>query len=301
MIKDIWLSQLQMDIIIKQKLSILLYQTRIQKSHIQRVSGETYPINDINKPLTIVSSIKTDNGVGNQNSLYYQYNGAKVHLLGKGFMGFESIDVFDNTTGLETISTNELNRTYCFFRPKKIVNQLATGSKIFNTTYTNAVYNFGNNRIFPYITNIATEDVLKGYTINHVFNYSNTDLVNGNLTYDETQYDPSTTNRNSCEYIQANGVWKISKLTNTKTRYNESNCIRTIDYTYNPDDGLIKDQESDKGKDKALKTSFTYDTYGNPLTITTSANASGLTSRTETLTYDSKARFVETRTNPWDI
>ena len=52
-----------------------------------RGSGSVYPVTDFQGPLTVVSSVMVDNGKGSLNTQNYYYEGAKIHLRGKGLLG----------------------------------------------------------------------------------------------------------------------------------------------------------------------------------------------------------------------
>ncbi len=54
----------------------------------QRGTGATYPVSDFQGPWTVVRTVKSDNGKGSMDSTTYWYEGIKIHIQGKGFLGY---------------------------------------------------------------------------------------------------------------------------------------------------------------------------------------------------------------------
>lgn len=65
----------------------------------------TYPVQDIKRPIFIVSRIDASNGVGGTYSSTYGYVGAKLDLNGRGFLGFRQTSVKDLQTGITDTTT----------------------------------------------------------------------------------------------------------------------------------------------------------------------------------------------------
>jgi hypothetical protein len=76
------------------------YQPLTDNSVYNKEEDADFPVIDFIAPWYVVSSISSDNGVADSVYLEYDYHGAKIHLQGKGFLGF-----------METTVTNELLNT----------------------------------------------------------------------------------------------------------------------------------------------------------------------------------------------
>jgi len=70
-------------------------------------NAASYPVQDLQSPLYIVSQVITSNGVGGTYSSSYSYAGAKLDLSGRGFLGFRQMTVKDLQTGISD-TTNYL-------------------------------------------------------------------------------------------------------------------------------------------------------------------------------------------------
>ena len=67
-------------------------------------SGALYPEFDFQGPMYVVSQVTSDNGIGGSLSSSYQYEGMKVHLRGRGNLGFAKMTVTDDVTGSKTVT-----------------------------------------------------------------------------------------------------------------------------------------------------------------------------------------------------
>lgn len=251
--------------------------------------GAVYPLQDIQPPLYVVSSVSRDNGVSGTTNTYYNYEGAKVHLQGLGLLGYTKTRAF--TPGIsEIINESEIKSQsgYCILLPEKQINRTSNGISISRKIFEYSVNDFGRRRIFPYISTSSTEDSLTGFTIENEFVYDTL----GNLDTLETTYGTVANSVVANEYTTA-GSWCLSKLsssTTTKTRIANPPYIRTVEYEYDNSTGLLISTTSDPGKSKSLTTRNFYDSYGN--IIQTRDSTPGLSVRHTSFEYDTKGRFV---------
>ena len=82
----------------------------------QRGTGAVYPVSDFQGPLSVVTSVQHDNGKGSLNTQNYYYEGVKIHLQGKGFLGFMKTRISDVASGIdnESVITTGFNTTYFY-------------------------------------------------------------------------------------------------------------------------------------------------------------------------------------------
>jgi len=64
-------------------------------------NAATYPIQDIQSPMYVVSSVSTSDGLGGNVVTNYIYGGAKVDLNGRGFLGFRWTKAVSPDTGID--------------------------------------------------------------------------------------------------------------------------------------------------------------------------------------------------------
>ncbi|MFA6922989.1 MAG: RHS repeat-associated core domain-containing protein [Bacteroidales bacterium] len=262
-------------------------------------TGYSYPIQSPVPPMYVVSTVTEDNGVGSTFNSAYQYQGYKLNLESEADLGFTKVKSVDEsniiTTEYELLNTED----YCTVALKSETVKSASDNPVSETIYTNDVKDFGNKIIFPYITEEESTNSLLGTTNTTLYSWNSTDLNNGNLTSVSVNYNGDAYTTASYEYTSA-GNWdcpnKISNITVTKTRTGETGSyIRTVDNTYNTD-GSLATSVRDQGQAKSVTTNHTYySNFGN--LHTTTISASGLSSRTSTLEYDEKGRFVTKSTN----
>ena len=85
-------------------LSQTLYNSELSKIFTPSTSSN-YPIRDDIGLSYVVDHVERSNGLGAMNTWDYRYKGAKTHLLGRGFLGFEQRIVKDNQTQFYTEET----------------------------------------------------------------------------------------------------------------------------------------------------------------------------------------------------
>ena len=59
---------------------------------------------DFSAPWYVVSSVSSDNGVADSSFVEYDYQGAKIHLQGKGFLGFMKTTIENDLLNTSQIS-----------------------------------------------------------------------------------------------------------------------------------------------------------------------------------------------------
>ncbi|MBU2554266.1 MAG: hypothetical protein KKF98_07370 [Bacteroidetes bacterium] len=159
---------------------------------------------NIQPALYAVSSVTSDNGVGGQYIVEYLYEGAKVHRLGKGFLGFDKLTTLGNPgTDHQTksITSYTLNEEYYFRWPQsgKSYARVSGTDVIINETLNEppVVQHFGDKRIFYYtprsLTKVnSTGDAGSSFVKTTLTkqSYSSDDIGFGNLTSATVLTDP---------------------------------------------------------------------------------------------------------------
>ncbi len=78
----------------------ITYQPLTSSSVYAKDSSASYPQVDFQGPMYVVSRADSSNGIGGVASTTYTYAGAKVHLTGRGMLGFRQMTVRDEQTGI---------------------------------------------------------------------------------------------------------------------------------------------------------------------------------------------------------
>lgn len=255
--------------------------------------ASAYPVNVIQPAALLVSDLKTGDGIGGTTTSQYSYESARLHRSGKGFMGFGKFTSSNLATGLKTVSESEFNTTYFAAAPQKTSLYMSSGNTLVSeTTFTNAFVQPGAKRFWIKTTGVSENRALEGATVTTSNVY---DDANGNVT--------STTVTSSTEVVATTAVFgaypgsipnKPTSITTTRTRSGQPAFSTITTYGYNAK-GQTTTKTDFSGKAKAVTSTFSYNGLGNQTGISTSA--SGITTRSESLTFDDKGRYVQKTTN----
>ncbi len=144
---------------------------------------ETYPFLDFQGPLNVVCSINHTEGSGRTFQTLYTYAGAKVHLEGKGFLGFKGIQSWDITNHIKNESSYNLliySDNVFMFSP--------VGSKQTSTFPHNVLLSqktceyipvqFDNKRIYQFMS----KNLIKKLGHKRYIHWNNNDSVHGFIT-----------------------------------------------------------------------------------------------------------------------
>ncbi len=248
---------------------------------------------NIHAPFTVVTSYEDKNGTITN----YEYGVPKVHIKGKGFLGFETITTKTPRMGIKTITTYEINKKYYGLNLKKQeVFELTNNNLISSSSQTNAVIDgdtvvnpiekgkAGINRFMPYISSSTTTDYKKGTsqttTISAFDNYWNVTK--------QVEKMGDATKITETAYIKRNGqgvayLPETIKVTQQRTGpdivsqtkyelYNAAGQVGkvtiypntdgqvTTEYAYHPTGNLKEKKVTPKGL-KTQTTTYGYDAY----------------------------------------
>lgn len=249
-------------------------------------------ITDASRAMPVVKSVSTDNGINEINTIYYFYKGAKWHMQGKGFMGFEELKSLIPSQNLVSVKKYalkyapliNLKLSYLSLDEETLTSNQEISKKtyLYNTTQISGIryrLTLAQENSYDYITTFNTQT-----------NYSYNNAT-GNLT--------SSTFTNGVETITTSntygtfGSWWIASVltssTTTKTRNGEAPYSRTKNLSYNNKGSLIQ-EVSDPGLAKSVTSVYDYDNFGN--VIQTTVSATGLTTRNNYTSYDYFGRYI---------
>lgn len=265
-------------------------------------TGAVYPVVDIQPALYVVDSLLANNGIGGKAVTLYQYEGAKVHQQGKGFLGYQKLTVITESGSAHETKTEsqfKYNDTYFFsylYQQQNYADIPGSNLKLISSTFNHepAVKDFGSKRIFFYIpksvTNVHhTGDNRSTYikTIRTEQNYNGTDIMYGNVstvsTYTDARnfgledpissvFNYSTETNFVYDYDNAAiTAWLISRVksaTSTSISKNDptgSSDTKKITYLYDGISPYVKEEKHIPNNSTEMTTVnyYNYDNYGN--------------------------------------
>jgi RHS repeat-associated protein len=308
------------------------YQPLTNKTIYTKGTSSSYPLRDIQPPLYVVSEVARETvDYGLQTTEQYTYQGAKVHLQGKGYLGFEKRRIHQLR---QNIIAEEINAVYQpqnkYFYPFNTSSNTyvaKTGFKLSETLNTiNHQANEENELVFfPYNNQVnawSKEYTSKKYVLSTRTEAEYDDF--GNLTLQQAWYDslyiephiPSSEfshkNITGIQYISDTDNWIfLPHIIDKKSHYHNQPIVfnKTINFYHDknsPFYPLLETKydciEGDPLNELTTRTDYTYDIYGNPTSVTLSAphDPSSPASRTTTMAYDAtyKHRLLTSTTNP---
>jgi RHS repeat-associated protein len=285
-------------------------------------TGATYPTQDLDGPIYVVAEVDSSNGLGtcNPSSSYancyrtsYSYGGAKKDLNGRGFLGFSTVVASD-------LQTNIVRTTsYCTLFP--LTGRVSTDVRIHSGTTLSSVTNQYNGMAGCGATGSSgvnvvqvSESVESGHDLNgSALPTTTTDFTYdgyGNaLTINVSVSDGSSrhTANTYCTTTPCLNNWFISELLTTSVNsiVGSSNLTRQSSFAYDAATGLLTQVSLEPGISTCnsgsshceLDTSYTYDAFGNRVTVTIFDAAATIPSRTSYVFYDSNGEFMTASAN----
>ena len=260
----------------------------------QRGTGATFPVMEFHAPLDLVDSVQIDNGKGTMNIQTYYYEGAKLQIQGKGFLGFSKTISTDITAGTENENRSGYDPIYYY---PKLLQTLSRRRGLTETidevenTYSNFIIDSNKKRIFPYIQSSVQSNSLTGHstTTNFQYNrYGDPTLItkifsNGPTEVDSINYDN----------IISSSKWLLGRpiLTRTKNFNSDTTIIRTSTKVFNPNKNQLSSESWYSGTSNAITKSYVY--YSNGTLRAKTATAGGI-SRSDSCKYESDSIRIYT-------
>ena len=245
-----------------------------------------YPVNTYTLPLSVVETVRRDNGSAGKLTTNYSYEDLRLHIAGKGMLGFNTVTSENTTLGTrESSCITEWDES--LWIPTEIKSSSSAGDNTSTIVSTFSVSKAGNN-YFAYVSRKDVTD-LDGNTATTISNYD----VSKGVVVDETVQNDGDNMYKKVSYSgyqNKGGVWLPAKLTMTQKHSDAPSPYTTVTaYTYD-DKGNVLTMTENSGTNMALKTTSTYDVYGNVLSSVTTGN--GVKAITKYNDYDPSGRFV---------
>ena len=225
----------------------------------------------------------------------YTYEDLKYHLQGKGLLGFANVKVNEGETQIGVEKRYAIDALHYYVYQKRVSTGPTPDSLISSTINSLSIINYEQKRIFPYMDSIITEDYITGNNIvitQTVDSNGNVTLLEKRINEDEIIEGVSYINY----LVKGNyGIPnKPTSITTTKSYMNKPPVVSTTNFDYHPN-GQVHHEIIRPSSTKQLTVTYSYNTAGN---LTTTGISDGMTSKSSTLYYDDKNRYVTSVLEP---
>ena len=240
-----------------------------------------------------MASVTSDNGNAGRQTTRYFYEDLRLHIAGRGMLGFGAVTAENVTLGTkETGSVTKWDESLWIPTESRTSSTVGGDTGTVVSKYT--VAKKGNN-YFAYVSRKDASD-LDGNTVTTVCNY---DVSKGVIVDETVENDGSNMYKRVAYagYQNKAGVW-LPTVVAMSQKHSDSDSPYTSVTVYSYDDrGNVLSSTVNYGTDMALTTTLTYDVYGNVLTSV--ATGSGVKAVAKRNDYDASGRFVvRSRTSP---
>ena len=274
-------------------------------------TGAQFPVVDVQVPVRVVKSYTVNDGIGAQYSLTQKYAGLRVHVQGRGSLGFESRESVDGRTGIRSKWTFRQDHPFTGMLSESVTYQpqsSVTMTKVTNDLQQLAVQGGSfQQRWAPYVkesvrTNYEVgggagidgqpiSKVATNTTLNVEGNPTTVTTTTTDLTGSALTYSTSTVNT----YADTLCSWRgfVTRQTITNVVPNYTGPARVLEYvrdTSNPNACRAYQQitEPDNAVLKVTAT-YLYDAFGHQSTQTLTAQ--NVEPRTITIDYGAQGVF----------
>lgn len=261
---------------------------------------ERFPLNTFQISIPLVEKVSSSDGIDGIATTSYDFEGAKLHRQGKGFLGFAKTTATNEVTGVYVTTENELypeivptfphlafmNIPYLMLSKKQEVGLVGESLLISETISTNSVIPEGVKYKVQLDQSVVS-------------NFINTSSTTSSMTYDsygniiQSNIDNGIETTTQTNVIGTFGSWWIpsvvTQVTINNLRTGEASYQRHKNYTYTTK-GKINTEITDAGTSKAVTLGYVYDNFGNVKQIT--KMASGHPTVINKTVYDSKGRYI---------
>jgi RHS repeat-associated protein len=277
----------------------------------QRGTNATYPLISVQPAMNVVSEISVPDGVGGFNVTDYNYQDAKAHIGGRGFLGFSVANTIFNFNGTQSYVysnfnapfTNDNGSTVPYVPVPYLSGNYFSGSNIPNSQAQRsyAIVPLGNASPtgIPRFAVQKVQDINNNELTGAVTTISYTYDNFGNITTQSTNVNNTEWTNVFAQYVPT-GIVTIpnqpSSVATIKSRSGAQVYADGTSYQYNSPAGHVTQKITGVGKACGITYTMGYDPFGN-MNIQTS-KLSNYTARTQKYEYDlSNGRLLKNWTN----
>lgn len=232
----------------------------------------SFPVNTYTLALPLVSEIEQTNGAAGIQNVSYGYEDMRIHVQGRGMLGFSTIKTYNSTLGVRT-EKKIVGWDNDRYLPLSILSATRTNGErseglAINQIDTCEISGGWGDNYFLYAKQVTSTDY-DGNTTEQQFEY---DLTYGALSKEHLSYDGRTDFFKDKEYrefrVLNNKVVPTVVVSSQKHKDDQIVYTVTDSLTYN-DRGYVQRKVTESNYDDntvTLTTEYTRDFYGNILT-----------------------------------
>ncbi|HNR19437.1 MAG TPA: FG-GAP-like repeat-containing protein [Bacteroidia bacterium] len=291
------------------------YETITTPGVYTKGTGAAFPLMDFCKPMYVATGLELKNGLQYIQNESYKYEGAKLHLQGRGLLGFSKVTATDAAQQIEKEQSFDIyeivsgDKIYLPYKTHEKVTSIANGMLIKQADFNNDFFTYnptGIRSFFFYVDNIQEIDYLKipvtGFTTQTFLSYT---ANTGNLWKHRIEYGGSYTIETENTFTTAGLGGTDNKIHTSKvttTRGSEPDYVTLKEFTYHPVNGNLEKEKliANNNTNNFIEKVYGLNSYGLVDKITTTADDDvDLYDPTYTspvkrvdYVYDGKHRFV---------
>ena len=245
-----------------------------------------YPVNTYTLPLPVVAAVTRPGGVAGPQETRCRYRDLRVHVAGRGMLGFGAVTRENATLG--TVETGRVDRwDETLWIPAQTTATTTAGDATGTVTSHYTVAKAGGTH-FAYVSHKDITD-LDGNTATTDTRY---DTAKGVVTEETVRNGGADMYKRVAyaDYRLKGGVWLPGRITLTQKHADDAAPHTSVTAYQYDDRGDVTATTVNSGTTLALTTTDTHDAWGNTLTsVTTGQGVKPVTRRYE---YDPTGRFV---------
>jgi hypothetical protein len=228
----------------------------------------------------------------------YSYEGGRLHLKGKGFLGFTSQCITNGSSSTKVVNTNEIDIVSLRGSTQKTILSTITGENLKSTENFFETHKQGNN-YFTSLTRTVENDYLSKNVITSTYTYQTdaSGTYTGNITSVKKDYGDDYTEQTDFENYTKFGAPQITTV--TRKHPDDAASFATKVYASYDDKGNITSKiDNYHTTDKQVTTSYLdYNLFGQPKKKQVTAIIDNkVVNITTSYGYDSKGRYIESET-----
>jgi RHS repeat-associated protein len=287
-------------------------------------SGAVFPTVEFSAAMTVVGTQTNSNGIGGTFTQTYQYEQAREHLQGRGFLGFAKRTLTDSRTGIriEESYLQDASEYQTIGARSAIRIRQPSSTLISEQVNTWSKFTFGSGtaeRRYPYVST----QVARSYEVGGTYNGQLLVTATTTRSFDTLSGVPMDVTTTRVEGNNANGLnpgqshsartyipsvfndttnWCLGRPNTTQqinshTQFGGAAQTRTVEATWDglycrPTQSVIEPGDAEL----EVTTDLAYDDFGNVTTQT--VTPIGEAARVTQLSWGSDGRFPRTLTNP---
>ncbi|HWA90304.1 MAG TPA: FG-GAP-like repeat-containing protein [Rhizomicrobium sp.] len=269
--------------------------------------GDAYPTQAVDGPIYAVSEVDTGNGIGGTFSTNYAYAGAKNDLLGRGFLGFQTVVATDGQT--HVVQTTRYNTLFpltgTVLEQTRTLNGVVLSDTIHSYAAVPAVPVMGTPTFVYESASTVTGHEIDGTALPSTTAVNSNPDAYGNIQNIGVTVSDGSSKTTQNLYSNDPSRWLLGRLVSTTvtSRVGASQIVRSSSFAYDLVSGVLNQEVIEpnamacngSGASCRLQTDYTLDAFGHRQKATVSG--SGIATRASRVDYDANGSLQRVATN----